>query len=981
MEKRYNLAQLSSILRQIITSQGPSLSKVTIKNYVSDLRHFLSWFQSSKIDAGSNGNQLETLLSSSTLETYVSRLQVTSTPRTTINRRLSSIRLLSQFCAANNLAKNNQIANIKMRPKKIPLNVNEELKIETKPRPEVVNPALKLNFLSRIENPIRSLHSYMNKGAHPETYKVALLAFVAATLGFSLSSLLLGQSKAASNNLYQKISSTANSQDNLAAARPILYQGILKDSLGNPIVDPKPVQFKLYASSQSVNPLYESGTCKTTPNKDGSFAVLIGNTSGTNNNTCGTSLPSSLFSGAQQLFLGVTIGADREMKPRQPLATSALSSNALMVDGFKPGTTEKTIPFIDHSGSILLAAQAPHIGSSSQGTFSITSARAMQIEVGANSDMVFVASQSGNIRFRTVGAYVDQFTIAQNGNVGVNNPNPTQFKLEIGGSVGPALDEVHDLGSNTRKWNTVFTRRLCFDKNDCITKDSLGGLEIQTADFAELYPTQDDVQYGDVVTLGETIVQTIDGDSIRKLQKSQSSNDTHIIGVVSNNHDKRIVVGNNLMTHDNPLPIALTGRVPVNMSKNSPAILAGDYLTSSTDPGRATKASRAGVMIGRALEDWNPESGKDSIMVFVHTSYANPTTKDILTQIGETLSVTNLTAQLFQSEKIYSPVIETQNLDATSITTQDLNAHSATISGTLTAQQIEAKNITELEERIANAVENTQAFEDNQLATNLTINEIQAQLADLPTQISDTPDYSPLSTDIPISDTQLLTQSLVVTETASIFNLSLSGTLKSTQDELHISALSRLNLMDGAVTVTKEGNIIAKGTITAKGGIRTNTISAQDDGGNLNIDLKPTQEFQVGSSIASARIDASGSAAFQSLTLSSASSSAIIAAADNLSEHGVYASAIETHNSSVGIGHVPPGETRILIYNDSLQKSSHIFLTPQTQTAASNLTLGAIEQCETTLSQQNICKKYFEVLLHEPLSIDLPFNWLIIDGS
>ena len=115
MEKRYNLAQLSSILRQIITSQGPSLSKVTIKNYVSDLRHFLSWFQSSKIDAGSNGNQLETLLSSSTLETYVSRLQVTSTPRTTINRRLSSIRLLSQFCAANNLAKNNQIANVKRK--------------------------------------------------------------------------------------------------------------------------------------------------------------------------------------------------------------------------------------------------------------------------------------------------------------------------------------------------------------------------------------------------------------------------------------------------------------------------------------------------------------------------------------------------------------------------------------------------------------------------------------------------------------------------------------------------------------------------------------------------------------------------------------------------------------------------------------------------------------------------------------------------
>ena len=64
-------------------------------------------------------------------------------------------------------------------------------------------------------------------------------------------------------------------------------------------------------------------------------------------------------------------------------------------------------------------------------------------------------------------------------------------------------------------------------------------------------------------------------------------------------------------------PVALNGRVPVNVSSLSETISAGDYLALSLEPGKAQKATASGPVVGKALENWSNESGKRSILMFV----------------------------------------------------------------------------------------------------------------------------------------------------------------------------------------------------------------------------------------------------------------------------------------------------------------------------------------------------------------------------
>jgi hypothetical protein len=91
------------------------------------------------------------------------------------------------------------------------------------------------------------------------------------------------------------------------------------------------------------------------------------------------------------------------------------------------------------------------------------------------------------------------------------------------------------------------------------------------------------------------------------------------LGIVSTN--PAIVIGPD---SGNSVAVALNGRVPVKIDPASPAINIGDYVTSSGAPGMAMKATKAGQVIGKALESWTPDSGKSTIMVFVNLSWYDP---------------------------------------------------------------------------------------------------------------------------------------------------------------------------------------------------------------------------------------------------------------------------------------------------------------------------------------------------------------------
>ncbi len=209
------------------------------------------------------------------------------------------------------------------------------------------------------------------------------------------------------------------------------------------------------------------------------------------------------------------------------------------------------------------------------------------------------------------------------------------------------------------------------------------------ADYAENYPVAPGTAYGDIVATGTTLVNSYGETNgavdytkvigqVTQLVKSNSLYQANTIGIVSDNHGDFTSAGHNIKDQDNPMPVALNGRVPVKISAGSAAIAPGDYLTTSTDPGKATKAVGPGFVIGKALEGWDPASGKTTIMVYVEQGTYNGPSQASLVQNGGNATLTGLTV---------SGTADFANLNASGVSTlTDLKVQTVTVSGNLTVQ-------------------------------------------------------------------------------------------------------------------------------------------------------------------------------------------------------------------------------------------------------------------------------------------------------
>lgn len=112
------------------------------------------------------------------------------------------------------------------------------------------------------------------------------------------------------------------------------YQGILKDGLGNPVVDGAYiVTFSIYDAPSGGTQLWTEAQGVNTAS--GLFAVLLGTS---------VPLPDSVFVGSAR-YLGVSVNGDPEMTPRQRLVTVAYSYRVNSVDSALGGniTTKVSI--------------------------------------------------------------------------------------------------------------------------------------------------------------------------------------------------------------------------------------------------------------------------------------------------------------------------------------------------------------------------------------------------------------------------------------------------------------------------------------------------------------------------------------------------------------------------------------------------------------------------------------------------------------
>ncbi|QQG44290.1 MAG: hypothetical protein HYW86_05555 [Candidatus Roizmanbacteria bacterium] len=89
------------------------------------------------------------------------------------------------------------------------------------------------------------------------------------------------------------------------------------------------------------------------------------------------------------------------------------------------------------------------------------------------------------------------------GNVGIGTTDPSSFKLEVAGDVGPSADNTYDLGSTAKSWQDLYlTGNLCFDDTDCINGSSVGGGWQDLGTAVALITQTDNVGIGTTAPLG-----------------------------------------------------------------------------------------------------------------------------------------------------------------------------------------------------------------------------------------------------------------------------------------------------------------------------------------------------------------------------------------------------------------------------------------------------------------------------------------------
>lgn len=169
-------------------------------------------------------------------------------------------------------------------------------------------------------------------------------------------------------------------------------------------------------------------------------------------------------------------------------------------------------------------------------------------------------------------------------------------------------------------------------------------------DYAEFYNASEIVSAGDILSLDPASA------SGKLVQRSSAPYDNRLIGIVSTNPAVAIeegVIDFGGASADNPNaqqstqptnkpPVALAGRVPVKVSTINGTIRIGDAITSSQLVGVGMKATQAGEVVGRAMQDFDPANGETGqgiidcpagtpsgvvcgeVFVFTNTSWYDP---------------------------------------------------------------------------------------------------------------------------------------------------------------------------------------------------------------------------------------------------------------------------------------------------------------------------------------------------------------------
>ncbi len=195
----------------------------------------------------------------------------------------------------------------------------------------------------------------------------------------------------------------------------------------------------------------------------------------------------------------------------------------------------------------------------------------------------------------------NQYAAFINGYVGIGLTTPAN------GSINPNATYILDVNGKVRSQGF---------RGACLNSGAYSNGGNCNQDVAEIYQSSEAVAPGDVLV--------VDPSNDKTVKKSTGAKDETIIGVVSTTpglllgiDGSDVVLGGEAnqysATADPKHPaVALSGKVPVKVSTENGPIKAGDYLTSSTTAGVAMKATKAGSVIGKALEGYSGQATGNS---------------------------------------------------------------------------------------------------------------------------------------------------------------------------------------------------------------------------------------------------------------------------------------------------------------------------------------------------------------------------------
>ena len=462
-------------------------------------------------------------------------------------------------------------------------------------------------------------------------------------------------------------------------------------------------------------------------------------------------------------------------------------------------------------------------------------------------------------------------------------------------------------------------------------------------DVAEDYPTQDS-------TLSAGDVLTVDPNHDGHVIKSSTPYENTVIGVYSENPGFRLSEKDNMIQGDKAIPVALTGRVPVNVSTKNGPIHKGDYLTSSSMPGVAMKATKPGEVIGKALEDFNCVTSvvcEGKINTFINISFADPT--DTLANI----------------------ISGNNNVQTSALSTSDIklpttmNIGGKEVQGTLTDALLAMSNtISEHENTIGILQTNvlSQATASAFLANK--VNDLENSQASLSAQLSqNTNAIASTSASVDLLNKKIEDEFTNMIATTTPF-------VASSASELGLD-----NLNASIATISGTLNVLGRTTVTdlgVTGTIATGVLSINglDDTGEASINTIGTLKLQDHGTgtidILSGKVvvDSSGNVTINnSLTAHEVTTDKLNIASDTTSSQSAVLSA------SAGVSVITAGNDTIIINTTAVTNNSLIYVTFN----------GDYSPAVRYWVDSKTAGTSFTVKLDAQVAHDAKFNWWIVN--